>query len=362
MATNKEDQKWMTEAIRLAKLGIGTTAPNPRVGAVIVSGEKSVGSGYHEKAGKAHAETLALKKAGAKARGATLYVTLEPCAHVGRTPPCLDAVIKAGVKRVVIGELDPNPRMNGKTIQELRAAGLNVICGVLAAESHALNLPFHKWIRTHRPFVTLKFAQTLDGKIATSTGQSKWITSEESRRVSQELRASVDAIVVGAATIKADDPRLSVRIPTKNRPLKVILDSKLSISPRAKVFSSPGKVMLATTEASPKAKRTALSKKAEVLVIPARDGRVDADRLLNELGSRGILHILVEGGGETAASFLEARLADEAYIFTAPKILGGREAVSSVGGRGFPTVASALRLDRITCRQVGPDFLFHGFF
>ena len=360
MKSSSPDLRWMAEAIELAKKGIGTTSPNPRVGAVVVKDDKLVGSGFHAKAGLAHAEAIALKKAGKKAVGATLYVTLEPCSHFGRTPPCSAAVLRSGLKRVVIGEIDPNPLSNGKSVRELREAGLTVACGALAAEAHALNFPFHKWIRTKTPYVTLKLAQTLDGKIATSTGLSKWITSEESRQVAQEIRASVDAILVGYGTVQADDPRLSVRIATKNHPAKVILDSKLSISPRAKLFRTPGRVILATTEAAPKAKRLALEKKCEVLVVPSRHGRVDAERLLAELGSRDILHLLIEGGGETAASFL--RLADEAFIFTAPKILGGRDAVTSIEGDGFPSPASALRLDRVTVRKVGPDFLFHGFF
>lgn len=356
----------MRRAIALARKGIGTTSPNPRVGAVVVRGGHPVGEGFHAKAGGPHAEITALRRAGKKARGATLYVTLEPCAHYGRTPPCAPRVVDARVRRVVIGTLDPNPVTARRGLRALKRAGLVVSTGVLEAEARGLNRPFNKWVRSGLPWVVVKAAQSADGKIASFTGESKWISSSASRRRVQELRAEQDAILVGVRTVLSDNPRLDVRIKKGRRPLKIILDSRLRTSPRARLFTTPGKVLIVAATGAKAARKTGDRRRrffgAEILKIPPKHGRADLGRLMKELGRRGILSVLVEGGGETIASFLEARLADEAYFFIAPKLIGGRRAPTAVEGSGVERISRAPALKQATMSRVGPDFLLHGYF
>jgi diaminohydroxyphosphoribosylaminopyrimidine deaminase/5-amino-6-(5-phosphoribosylamino)uracil reductase len=336
-----EDKKWMRRAIKLAERGIGTTSPNPRVGAVVVLGGKVVGEGFHQRAGEDHAEVIALKRAGSRARGATLYVSLEPCATVGKTPPCTEAILAAGVKRVVYGATDPNPANRNRAARIFKSKGVQVVSGICSEESEAMNRPFNSWMTQHRPWVTLKLAASLDGRIATRTGESKWITSPESRQKVQELRYAADAILVGANTVRRDNPHLGVRGPRKKQILKVILGTSRGIGPKARIFASGDPVIFA----SPK---------------PGKKGRVNLRGLLRELGRRGAAHVLIEGGGETAASFLEAGLVDEVYWFLAPKLIGGRSAVPSVGGKGISRMSKALIFCNMTVKKIGPDYLFHG--
>lgn len=355
------DLKWMRQAIELGRKGVGTTSPNPRVGAVVVRSGRAVGEGWHAKAGEAHAEAIALRAAGALARGATLYLTLEPCAHFGRTPPCVEAVLSSGVRRVVVGEKDPNPKTNGRGLRALRRAGVRTTVGVLRDEAHELNLPFHKWVRTGLPFVTLKVAQSLDGRIATSTGHSRWITSSASRCWAHALRYAADAVMVGVETILRDDPKLTVRSERRKPSLKIVLDSDLRTPPRARIFNGPGRVIIAATDRAGRERLQALSKKAEVILTPARAGRVDLRRLLRELAKRNVLHLLVEGGGEVHASFVQQKLADEIYLFVAPLLIGGKRAPSSVMGLGASTMKAVWHLKRMSFERVGPDIMVHGF-
>ena len=352
----------MLKAIQLARKGIGSTSPNPRVGAVVVKGGRKAGEGFHARAGGDHAEIIALKQAGRRARGATLYVTLEPCAHFGKTPPCVLAVLRSGVSRVVIAERDPNPVTKGRGVLALKRKGLRVTEGVLRAEAEELNRPFRKWVTTGLPYVTLKAAQSLDGKIASRGRDSKWITSEASRRVGQFLRKASDAVLVGIETVLADNPRLDVRVPVSKRPVKVVLDSRLRIPADARLFRTPGRVLVATTSRSEPRKRRVLANFCDVATVPSYGGRVDLKALLKELGRRGVLHVLVEGGGEVIGDFVDRRLADEIFLFVAPVIIGGRAAPASVMGKGPASLNGALKLKDVSFGRVGPDFIFYGKF
>lgn len=346
--------------MELAAKGIGTTSPNPRVGAVAVKGSRVIAEGFHLLAGGDHAEASVLRKARAKLKGATLYVTLEPCAHFGRTPPCADALVRSGVSRVVIGEKDPNPVTAGRGVKKLKSAGIRVTVGVLEKEVHALNLPFWKWLKRGLPYVTLKAAQSLDGKIADSQGRSKWISSPASRKVVQRLRAQADAILCGVETVLKDNPRLDLRERRIRYPYKVILDSRLRTPSSARLFKTNGKVILAATRKAGAARINVMSRKAEVIASPAHGGRVDIKFLLRQLAKRGILHVLVEGGGEVIGDFVRRGLADEVYFFTAPILIGGKSAPGPLMGEGAP-LARAVRLEQLSAHPVGPDFLFHAF-
>ncbi len=355
------DEKWMRRALELGRKGVGTTSPNPRVGAVVVRKGRVVGEGWHRRAGEDHAEVIALRRAGALAKGATLYVTLEPCNHFGKTPPCTRAILRSGVARVVVGEKDPNPLTNGRGLKALARNGIRTRTGVLGEEIRNLNLPFHKWVRTGFPFVTLKAAQSLDGRIATKTGHSRWITSEASRSWAHALRYNSDAVLVGVETVIKDDPRLTVRGARQKPILKVILDSDLRTPLDSRLFKGRGRVIVAATRRAPRPKLRALAKKAEVILTRSRGNRVDLRHLLRELGRRKVLHLLVEGGGEVHASFVQDGLADELYLFIAPFLIGGKKAPSSVMGLGASTLKAVWRLKRMQLERVGPDFLVHGF-
>lgn len=363
----REDKRYMNLALELAKRAKGLTSPNPCVGAVVVKDGKIVGKGYHRKAGGLHAEIYALKQAGAKARGATLYVSLEPCRHHGKTPPCVDAIIASMIKRVVAAMKDPNPLNNGRGIAALKRKGIKVEVGILEDEARRLNEAFIKYITKKIPFVTVKVAQSLDGKIATHTGNSKWITSEKAREFTHGLRSETDAILVGIEAILKDDPLLSARSKVKRinkQPAKIILDSKLRTPTSAKIFSkgSPGKVIIATTKLAPKDRVEILKKKdAEILIIESKKGKVNIKTLLRLLGEKGITHILVEGGGEVIASAFEAKVVDRVLFFVAPKIIGGREAPTSVEGIGVNRVSKAIRLKDIRFERMGDDFLVEGY-
>lgn len=368
------DERFMRLALRLARRAIGDTSPNPVVGAVVVKRGRIVGQGYHRHAGWAHAEVEALRQAGRRASGATMYVTLEPCHHTGRTPPCCEALIQAGIKRVVIAMTDPNPITNGRGIERLRRAGIQVVTGVLEADAKRLNAPFTKAITTKMPWVVAKVAQSLDGKIATRTGDSRWISSAASRRFAHELRRQVDAIVVGVNTIVRDDPLLTARDPHRparaGRPIKVIVDSHLRTPVASRCLSreSPAPTVIATTQRSPAKRAPFVRRGIEVLVFPSRlrrgrggqasGGRVPLRRLFRALVRRyPITSILLEGGGEVLASALADRLVDRLVWVIAPLIIGGRDSTPSVGGEGIRRLTQAIRLCDVTVRHLGPDLV-----
>jgi diaminohydroxyphosphoribosylaminopyrimidine deaminase/5-amino-6-(5-phosphoribosylamino)uracil reductase len=338
-------EKYMAMAIALAKKAEGMTSPNPIVGAVIVKGGNIVGRGYHKKAGLPHAEINAIARAGAKARGATLYVTLEPCNHFGRTPPCTDAIINSGIRSVVAAMVDPNPLTKGRGIKILKKHGIKTTVGVLEYESRAMNRPFIKFIARKMPYVTVKAAQSIDGKIATRSGDSKWITGEDSRRYVHELRSKADAVMVGVNTVVADDPLLTARIPgVLKQPIRVIVDSTLKTPLSAKLFSVKGsKVVIATTVNSERVKKYQ-AKGAEVVVVKGKAGRVDLKALLEELAARNITNVFVEGGGTLNASLFAEGLVDRALFFIAPKVVGGRDARTSVEGIGVKLVKDSTGL------------------
>ena len=354
----------MRRALRLAQRACGDTSPNPMVGAVIVRNGRIVGSGYHRRAGWPHAEVEALRRAGARASGATLYVTLEPCTHTGRTPPCCEAVIRAGVKRVVIAAKDPNPLTNGRGIARLRRAGLRVTTGVLEAEAKDLNAPFTKWITKRMPWVVAKIAQSLDGKIATRTGQSRWISSAASRVMAHRLRRQVDAVVVGVHTVLHDDPRLSARDPSRPprpaRPLKVIVDSRLRTPIASRCLSdASAQAIIATTSQASRAKRAQFERRGvRVLVFQPIKGRVPLRPLFQTLARRfEVMSVLVEGGSEVLASAFRERLVDRVVWLIAPMVLGGRTSPSSVGGEGVAKLQQAVRLSDLHVSRLANDLV-----
>ena len=367
-----DDARWMRRALRLAKFGFGRTSPNPLVGAVLVQGGQKIGAGWHHGAGLPHAEIEALVDADNNEfspRGATLYVTLEPCCTHGRTPPCTDALIEAGVRRVVVGAIDPNPAHAGRGLQLLRDAGIEVIDGVLADECSALNEAFNHWIVHHTPFITVKAAMTLDGKIATASGDSKWITSEPARAVGMRLRQGSDAILVGINTVLADDPSLTVRpagiakksskAPPKHL-RRIILDSHARTPLDARVVTDDcaSLTTIVLGPRAPKRRAAALARRVRTLVAPeTAAGRLDLRWLLAELGLENVTALLVEGGGEVNASFLLGGFAHRIAFFYAPKILGGRTARKAVAGDGARSLAEVLTLDDLQWRQLGPDLL-----
>lgn len=359
------NKDFMRIAIRLAKNGIGKTSPNPAVGAVIVKNSKIVGKGYHKKAGLPHAEINALKQAGKKAKGAEMYVTLEPCSHFGRTPPCADAVIKAGAKKIFIGMKDPNPIVAGKGIQRLEKAGIAVETGILEEECRKINETYVKYITAKTPFVTLKLAATLDGKIAAFTGDSKWISSDASRTYAHRMRAQADAVMVGIETILKDDPELTVRLAKGKNPARIILDSKLRMPLKAKVFDAEkGNVIIATIKnRGQKEQKIKMlnAKGAEVLLLPSRGSKVDLRALMQELGKREITSLLVEGGSTLAASCIKKGIVDKAVFFYAPKLLG-KEGLPMIGELGIKKVKDAIHLSKLQCRKIGSDILAEGYY
>ena len=357
----------MEEALALAAHGLGRTSPNPVVGALIAAPDgRVIGRGWHERAGEPHAEIHALRGAGAAARGATLYVTLEPCAHFGRTPPCAAAIVEAGLGRVVVAHADPNPQVSGKGIAQLRAAGIQVDVGLLAREAARLNAPYLFWREHGRPLVTLKAAMSLDGKIALRSGESRWISGEESRAWAHGFRDRVDAILVGAETIVLDDPLLTARPEGKEgKPLiRIVLDSTLRIADNARVLSPDRGVatILAATSRVPEEKvRRFEELGAEVLQFPpGKEGRVPLGPLLEALGKRGILHLLVEGGGRVHGSFLDEDFGDNILFFIAPMIIGDAGAPGPVQGCLPASLAGLPRIGNIEIERLGEDILVKG--
>ncbi|MFY9821390.1 MAG: bifunctional diaminohydroxyphosphoribosylaminopyrimidine deaminase/5-amino-6-(5-phosphoribosylamino)uracil reductase RibD [Thermoanaerobaculia bacterium] len=348
----------MRRALRLAARGRYRTSPNPRVGAVLVRDGEVVGSGWHRQVGGPHAEVEALKEAGDRARGATLYVTLEPCAHHGRTPPCVDAVIAAGVARVVACHGDPDARVAGRGFARLRDAGIEVEVGILAEEAVRLNLQFLVAATLKRPAVTLKWAMSLDGKIATVTGASHWISSPQARRWSLALREEHDAILVGSGTVLADDPRLDRRLKLAVGPnLRIVLDRRLRTPPEAALFTVPGPVLIYTQSADRRRREMLIAKGAKVVDLTA----VEPGAVLADLYDRGVRSVLVEGGGEVHASFVAAGLYDQVRVDCAPLLLGGKDAPTPLGGPGFAILAEAPRLEELEAHRRGGDLILTGF-
>jgi diaminohydroxyphosphoribosylaminopyrimidine deaminase/5-amino-6-(5-phosphoribosylamino)uracil reductase len=353
----------MRRALELAERGRGYVEPNPLVGAVVVSDGQVVGEGWHQRYGEAHAEVHALAAAREAAQGATLYVTLEPCCHHGKTPPCTDAVIRAGIRRVVAALPDPFPAVAGKGAELLRQAGVTVEFGVGEAEARRLNAPYLKLLATGRPWVHAKWAMTLDGKIATRSGDSRWISNESSRRRVHELRARMDAIIAGIGTVIADNPQLTARPPGPRIPARIVLDSQGRIHGDAILVQTARitPTIIAATERMPQTKRAVLEAHGcEVLMFPDDRGRVSVDALLAELGRRRFTNVLVEGGSGVLGAFLDASAIDEFHVFIAPRLVGGATAISAIGGEGVQHMTDALRLAEWTHEGIDGDLYVHG--
>ena len=356
------DEMFMREALRAAAHARGRTSPNPMVGAAVVRDGKIISIGWHRQAGTPHAEVHALNMAGDLARGATLYVTLEPCSHYGRTPPCVEAIIKAGVGRVVAAMSDPNPLVAGRGFDRLRAAGIDVTAGVLEDDARRLNEVFLKWITTGLPFVMLKTATTLDGKIATSTGQSRWITSESARRRVHEWRNEYDAIMVGIGTVLADDPSLTTRLdmPSRN-PIRIVVDSNAGTPIDANVVADgQSKTIIAVSDRAPQKNIDALIERGVEVIAAGSGEHVDLRMLMKELGAREITSVMVEGGGTLNFGLLSAGLVDRINAFVAPKLIGGRAALTSVEGDGFSDLVDAVELIDVETEMIGADILIGG--
>ena len=359
---------YMECALCLARLATGYTNPNPAVGAVIVKDGLAVGMGYTQPAGSEHAEVMALHQAGDKAQDATMYVTLEPCCHHGRTPPCTQAIIDAGISEVHIALLDPNPLVSGQGVKQLNEAGIKSCVDEYQQEACEINEAYIKYITTGLPFIIAKFAMSLDGKIATKTGDSKWITNEEARKYAHILRHTVDVIMVGVNTIIADNPHLTARGcggkggMRKTQPLRLVVDSNGRVPLNSHIFEPPGEVLLAAVEPLESEKKRALMQtNTEVLELPGRKGLVDIEELLRTLGRREIVSVLVEGGGELLGSFFDYHLVDKVLIFISPIIIGGRGAKAAVDGCGIDNISEAWHLDRLSTETFADNILLSGY-
>jgi diaminohydroxyphosphoribosylaminopyrimidine deaminase/5-amino-6-(5-phosphoribosylamino)uracil reductase len=352
------DVGWMRRALELASRGRGAVEPNPLVAAVLVREGEVVGEGWHQRFGGPHAEVEALRGAGNGARGATLYVTLEPCCHYGKTAPCTRALIEAGVARVVAACRDPFPPVSANGLPELRAAGIAVEAGLLRREAQELNAPYFKHRATGRPFVTAKWAITLDGKVATRRGDSRWVSSAQARERVQQLRAVSDAVLVGIGTVLADDPLLTCRLPSARALTRIVLDgsAQLPLGSRLVESAAQSPVLVAATADAPAERVSALrARGVEVLLLPAAEERVSLEALLDELGRRGMTNLLVEGGPMVFAGFFVRRLVDAVVVYLAPKLIGGEGAPGALGGEGAATMAEAVGLDLRGWERVGED-------
>ncbi len=364
---NIEDYGYMRMAYGLARKAVGRVSPNPYVGAVIVRRGAIVGTGYHDGPGRPHAEVVALRQAGGRAQGATLYVTLEPCVHWGRTPPCVDSLLAAGLRRVVISELDPNPLVLKRGAARLRREGLTVEWGLLAEENRRLNEAYIKYITRRTPFVTVKAAVSLDGRMATRTRESQWISSAAAREYAHFLRGECDSLMVGINTVLRDDPQLTIRRPRGNdKPLtRVVVDSSLRFPPRARLISTQarGKVIVFTRDDASRRKAKILEKKGITVVrVPGKAGRLDLGAVLAWLGSNEISSVLIEGGSTLTSTVLEERLADKVLLTIAPKLIGGRGAPAFVAGRGTARLSEAMALKSVRSFALGPDIIVEGYF
>ena len=356
---------YMERALALARRALGSASPNPAVGAVVVKDGTVVGEGWTQPPGQAHAEAMALRQAGSKAAGATLYVTLEPCNHVGMTPPCTDAIIESGIAEVRASVEDPNPLVAAQGIPRLNEAGIRTHLGDGADEAREVMESYLKFITTGLPFVTAKFAMTLDGKIATRTGDSKWISGDESRRYVQQLRAVSDAIMAGVNTVLADDPQLTARDEDgallERQPLRVLVDGRGRTPPKSRVLSGPGETLIAVAHSDETVRRGLAEAGAQTESLPAEDGSVALDQLMERLGQRDITSLLVEGGGTLLGSLFDLGLVDKVVAFIAPKIVGGRDSPGPVAGAGVARIAEAIRLQDVRVERFGSDVAVIGY-
>ncbi len=362
--SQRDDEQYMREALALARLGRGRTSPNPVVGAIIVKNGRVVGRGWHQKAGTAHAEIHALAEAGTAAKNATLYVTLEPCCHHGRTGPCTEAIMAAGINRVVVAMTDPNPLVAGCGIGFLRENGIVVETDILSADAALLNAAFIKWISCNMPFVTLKNGISLDGKIATRTGNSRWITGEEARLEVHRMRDAADVIITGIGTVLADDPELTTRLPEGGKsPVRLVVDRLARTPLTAKLVNdNKAPTIIAVSGSAPMDRVAALAVKGvEVLTVPEVAGRLDLAAILRNLGRRGMTQVMVEAGGTLNSSFLFGNYVDRVVMFVAPKIIGGTGAPGPYGGAGSDLLTDAVELEEIIVSQKGPDLMIEGF-
>ncbi len=368
MTTAQSDRLYMKRALSLATRGKGKTNPNPMVGAVIVNQGRIVAEAYHRQAGKPHAEILALHRAGPRARGGVLYVTLEPCCHLHkRTPPCVPLLIQSGLTRVCVAMADPNPQVSGQGIHMLKRAGLQVTVGVLEEEAQQLNAVYRHWITTGRPFVILKGAMTVDGKIATRTGQSKWITGDQARQDVHRIRSQVDAVMVGIGTVLADNPELSARGSKRatgprmgRQPVRVVLDSRLQIPFKAKILQwvhEQPTIVCTTGQASPKKIQTLREQDVQVWVLPQKKGRVSLKASLTQLGTKGMTSVLLEGGSTLNASALHEGLVNQVRLYVAPLLMGGQDAKSLIGGVSPKRLEQGRRLVNPELQKIGQDWL-----
>lgn len=364
MKDKNNDIYYMKRAINLARKGVGKTSTNPLVGAVIVKNGKIIGEGYHKYYGGNHAEIEAINNAKESVKGATVYVNLEPCFHYGKTPPCALRLVKEGVSKVVIGMRDPNPKVAGQGIKILEDSGIEVIIGILEKEAIELNEVFIKYITKGIPFIYLKYAMTLDGKIASITGDSKWISNEKSRKEVHKLRNKVGGIMVGVNTIIADDPNLTTREKEGQDPIRIIVDSNCRIPPTAKVLhldSNVRTIVAVTKNADPLKIALIEETGAEVFVIEDRDGKVNLKELIKILGTKGIDSILIEGGGSLSWSALEEELVDKVQVYIGPKLIGGATANTPVGGKGIAQMSEAIELYDIKRKMFDEDIMIEGY-
>ena len=351
-------KKYMKLTLRLAEKGKGLTSPNPMVGCIIVKRGRIVGKGWHKKAGTEHAEVLAIQDAGKKTVNSTMYVNLEPCSHWGRTPPCTEKILEAGIREVVIGMKDPNPEVHG--YMELKARGIKTKIGILENEAKKLNQFFIKWMKTKKPFVIIKVAMSADGRIATKTGDSKYITSKEARTLVHRLRTEVDAVMVGLNTVLRDDPELTPRLYAGKDPLKIVVDSALNIPKKCNLMKNPGKLIIATTSKAPKNEIQKMQDKG-IRIITAKSsmGMVDIADLMKQLGRHEITSVMIEGGSELNSSAIKAGVADKILIFTAPKLIGNGH--GAIGNLGVSKIDKAINLKDSVCSRIGKDMLVEGY-
>jgi diaminohydroxyphosphoribosylaminopyrimidine deaminase / 5-amino-6-(5-phosphoribosylamino)uracil reductase len=363
-------RRFMTLALRLAAKSRGKTSPNPMVGALVVKNDRIVGRGYHQGPGHPHAEILALMQAGRRAKGATLYVTLEPCCHLfKRTPPCVPAVVQSGVRQVVVAMTDPNPMVKGRGIAALRRVGIMVTTGIAQEEAEQLNRAYLHWMTTGRPYVILKAGMTLDGKVATAKGESRWITGPRARQAAHRLRSQVDAVVVGVGTVLKDNPALTARLsdrPLKlasRQPLRVVLDSRLRTPPAATVCAKQdrAKTLIATTSRASRSRRRPFEQAGvEVVSLSTKDGRVSLPALMTLLGKRGITSVLIEGGSTVNATVLREKLVNHVLLYLAPTLLGGQDAKAMIGDHSPKSLDQAIPLRHVMVRRIGKDLVVEG--
>lgn len=354
MGLRSGEIKFLKEALRLAKKGEGFTNPNPMVGCVLVKNGKIIGRGYHKKYGGAHAEIEAIKNAKEAVRGSVLYVNLEPCSHFGKTPPCVDAIIEAGIKKVVCCTLDPHVKVAGKGIKKLKDAGVEVENGFFEKEAEKLNEAFFTFHKQNRPFIVLKFASSLDGKIATAIGDSKWITNDEARQYARKLRGKYQAILVGANTVTKDNPNLGAG-KNQKEPLRIILDDKLKMPLSSKVFRDKNLLILTTSQCNKNKKITLIKKGFDVVQLKGM--KISAKSILGVLKARNIVSVFVEGGSEAIGTFVDEKMVDKVYVFQAPIIIGGKNSIGSVGGKGVKYIKDSLRLKNPEIKVFGDNIM-----